>query len=48
MLGGFLGETAHFVHACGEDIDILGYLKYLGSLMQKILRSQQEDLQRTG
>ncbi len=34
VFGGLLDDTVQSVHACKEDIDILDYFTYLGSVVQ--------------
>ena len=48
VFGGLLDETVQSIHACGEDIDILDSIKYLGSVVHKNGESCQEVLRWIG
>ncbi|KAG0723224.1 putative protein in type-1 retrotransposable element R1DM [Chionoecetes opilio] len=48
VFGDLLDEAVQFVHACGEDIEILESFKYLGSAVHNDGGSRQEVLRRIG
>ena len=48
MFGGVLDETEQFVHACGEDTEILKNFTYLGNVVHDDGRSSQEVTKRIG
>ena len=48
MFGGLLDETIQYVHACGEDIEILENFAYLDSEVHNDCGSSQEPARRIG
>ncbi len=46
--GGLLDDTVQSVHACGENIKVLESFSYLGTVVHKIVKSDQEAIRRIG